>query len=1231
MVYSVQEQVNSLEEQGIGALTKQLQQNPKLVVGIALENLQKDMQEDERAKQIGGGDTGLPIIDKKLASLSGGPSGQRDAMAAAGPGLQQRGQQLQSQQLLKSLFQAAKTPGGMPAAMAQSRGAPGGGPPQRMAMGGIAGYARGGEIDTAGGIGRELDVPESTYPWSREPRAFLNELRQDRDENEDQPTRTWLWNADTGKAMKKGDPWTHLTNHDPMAMTPPPGWEPPLRPPANVGKNQPIPALMEKYGSEMVMEFLEGEKELRAESQHVAPEYADAYKQKRDNFYSHYPQGFLEELYETREGSIDISEDLSMAHGGIVGYANRGLVSSEDVDMEVLMDAIREVESGGNPNADSGYAYGAYQIGPEAGSQPGYGVDPIDVYNSTEEEQRAYSRDYLKAMLGEFGGDLEPALQAYNVGPNALNQIRAGERDMPAETSDYYSKVMEEYGDRTMPQDEDFVPLASVEDQGMVSKAVSWAKENPLEAASLGLMFVPGVGWGMAGARGAMAVGSRLIPRGIAAAKQALGPGSRFGRAVQKPFTKPITSGPGSAVRDPSTGRMRSARDADDWNKWLRKTGPAEDIRDFSVPLNRAFSPGRTAGTVGAAGFTGANLGNLREGTGEATQAPADFWGQLASQQAEAQQSDADAEIALLTAADDRRQEKEAGASRAGRYIGMQGDTQDKINRADDPARTLRGIDTNREFEAPNRGIMSQAPSQFRSNRDRFAQAIGPEAVEAIQQNQRRRAEPSEEYAPGAEPSEEYAPGIGGDAREIGDYLKRVFGFQEGGTVDGEEIIPLKDVPDEGGRISGIVDWAKENPELAISAGLMFVPGLGWGYAGTRAAMAVGSRLIPRGIAAARQALGPGSRAHRWASKPFTKTNQMPKGWKGMADPGRPYLRGKKGWEAATSPQARVQATRARQGAEKMGAWTKPSLAKKMGLNPNDPKVAAELAKIRSGGGSTFGSSRPTGKHHMTPGTPAVAARDPLVNPRVFSPARTTGTLAGSAGIVGGLGGLLGGSEDADAVQVPRDTSNLDRGRDFDTEAFSKAYPGIAEQMGQQDTERNQRTYDEGRAAWKQQEAERKRKDERGGIMSRVGSALGSPQAQKFYSAMQDLGYGGGAARGQEGAQMMRGLAARDAQNRELQALEDKIGLEGRALDIQQQTSMNDLMAALWGSPSFQNELTRLAEEMDLPSKHPEVRRAAIEAFLGMLPHMPSSGAVGNMPGLDTTTRNELEAYAATP
>jgi len=67
MANNLQQQVDAYETAGLGTLQKMQQQNPKLLVGIALENLQKDMQADQRAKQMGGANVGPSVIDKKLA------------------------------------------------------------------------------------------------------------------------------------------------------------------------------------------------------------------------------------------------------------------------------------------------------------------------------------------------------------------------------------------------------------------------------------------------------------------------------------------------------------------------------------------------------------------------------------------------------------------------------------------------------------------------------------------------------------------------------------------------------------------------------------------------------------------------------------------------------------------------------------------------------------------------------------------------------------------------------------------------------------------------------------------------------------------------------------------------------------------------------------------------------------------------------------------------------------
>jgi hypothetical protein len=207
--------------------------------------------------------------------------------------------------------------------------------------------------------------------------------------------------------------------------------------------------------------------------------------------------------------------------------------------------------------------------------------------------------------------------------------------------------------------------------------------------------------------------------------------------------------------------------------------------------------------------------------------------------------------------------------------------------------------------------------------------------------------------------------------------------------------------------------------------------------------------------------------------------------------------------------------------------------------------------------------------------------------------------------------------DDADAVQAPRDTSNLDRGRDFDVEGFSEMFPDAAAEMRQ----RPQRDYDEQRAAWNQKEEERKRKEDRGGIMSQVGSALSSDKAQKFYSAMQDLSYGGGAARGQEGTQMMRGLAARDAQNRELQTLEDRVGLQREMLELEERIAEMGLTDSIFGTDGFQQYVKNLADEAGVSISDENLLATAMRNYRRLL-------GTQAMPGLDTTSpAAEAKAY----
>ena len=120
-----------------------------------------------------------------------------------------------------------------------------------------------------------------------------------------------------------------------------------------------------------------------------------------------------------------------MAGGGIVGYANRGLVRAEDVDMDTLLDSLMFAESSGNPRAVGPVGEkGPYQISAPTARQPGFGVSPIDEEDLFDpEKSRRFARQYLQAMIDRYDGDIEAALIAYNAGYGNADKFIAAGRD----------------------------------------------------------------------------------------------------------------------------------------------------------------------------------------------------------------------------------------------------------------------------------------------------------------------------------------------------------------------------------------------------------------------------------------------------------------------------------------------------------------------------------------------------------------------------------------------------------------------------------------------------------------------------------------------------------------------------------------------------------------------------------------------------------------------------------
>lgn len=119
---------------------------------------------------------------------------------------------------------------------------------------------------------------------------------------------------------------------------------------------------------------------------------------------------------------------------------------------ESLVRAMIMQESGGNHYGKDGKllqsgkgARGIAQIMPGTGVDPGYGVKPLQ--NDSEAEHLRFGRDYLNAMLKEFGGDKRKALAAYNAGPgNVHKAIAAGGSDwlsyLPQETQAYVPSIL---------------------------------------------------------------------------------------------------------------------------------------------------------------------------------------------------------------------------------------------------------------------------------------------------------------------------------------------------------------------------------------------------------------------------------------------------------------------------------------------------------------------------------------------------------------------------------------------------------------------------------------------------------------------------------------------------------------------------------------------------------------------------------------------------------------------
>lgn len=189
-------------------------------------------------------------------------------------------------------------------------------------------------------------------------------------------------------------------------------------------------------------------------TRHLEPELArtdlsEADKIKRANF-------IKQTLYQERERAYVENDPQGWLREN--GSRRRPAVGTPtgEAPFENLFSAVISQESGGVHTTADGTlltspkgAQGITQVMPKTGTDPGYGVKPLQ--NQSREEYLRFGRDYLQAMLKEFDGDQAKALAAYNAGPGrVMEAVRSKGADwlsvMPQETKDYVKSIGKKAG-----------------------------------------------------------------------------------------------------------------------------------------------------------------------------------------------------------------------------------------------------------------------------------------------------------------------------------------------------------------------------------------------------------------------------------------------------------------------------------------------------------------------------------------------------------------------------------------------------------------------------------------------------------------------------------------------------------------------------------------------------------------------------------------------------------------
>ena len=124
-------------------------------------------------------------------------------------------------------------------------------------------------------------------------------------------------------------------------------------------------------------------------------------------------------------GSIPFNETRQYV-ANITSKAGDVTGTNEEKAAKLLPFLINQESGGDNSAVSPRGARGLTQVMPATGTDPGYGVKPLQ--NQSPEEFKRFGNDYLKAMLDKYDGDVPKALAAYNAGPGTVDQWTAGPR-----------------------------------------------------------------------------------------------------------------------------------------------------------------------------------------------------------------------------------------------------------------------------------------------------------------------------------------------------------------------------------------------------------------------------------------------------------------------------------------------------------------------------------------------------------------------------------------------------------------------------------------------------------------------------------------------------------------------------------------------------------------------------------------------------------------------------------